>query len=233
VTHDHSDAAIGAYLAGELPAVQREAFEHHLLTCDACWADVDAGRRGRALVEQAREPVPAYLSGQVIAAVAKGSGRRRPRIPVLATGAVVLVVALVAAVVAWSVRPDAQPAPIALAVAGYRADRLPGPSIPDQAGPDLTGLRLVEAGAGTGQLAGQPVTGYAYRDETGRRILIYRSAQPFPMPTGSAHPTGPDGAAAATYYGVTVLCSRHPHTLLVLGDDALLVWQVAAALDVA
>jgi hypothetical protein len=231
VTHDHSDATTGAYLAGELPAAQREAFEHHLLTCDACWADVDAGRRGRALVEQAREPAPDHLHGQVIAAVAKHSGGRRPRVPVPATVAVALVLALASAVLAWSVRPDGQAAPIRLAVAGYRADQLPGPGIPDQAGPDLTGLRLVEAGAGTGQLAGQPVTGYAYRDATGRRILIYRSPQPFPMPTGSAHPTGPDAAAAATDHGVTVLCSRHPHTLLVLGDDAQLVWQVATALD--
>jgi hypothetical protein len=231
VTHDHNDATIGAYLAGELPTAPREAFEHHLLTRDACWADVDASRRGRTLVEHAREPAPDHLRDQVTAAVAKRSGRRNSRIPVLATIAAALVVALAAAVGVWSTRPAAQPAPISLAVAGYRADRLPGPGIPDQAGPDLTGLHLVEAGAGTGQLGGQPVTGYAFRDQTGRRILIYRSQQPFPMPAGSAHPTGPDGAAAATYHGVTVLCSRHPHTLLVLGDDPRLVWWVATALN--
>jgi hypothetical protein len=229
VTHEH-DATIGAYLAGELPMAQREAFEHHLLTCDACWADVDASRRGRTLVERAREPAPDHLREQVIAAVAKRSGRNS-RIPVLATIAVALVVALVAAVGVWSAWPATQPAPITFAVAGYRADRLPGPGIPDQAGPDLTGLHLVEAGAGTGRLAGEPVTGYAYRDQTGRRILIYLSQQPFPMPAGSVHPSGPDGAAAATYHGVTVLCSRHPHMLLVLGEDAQLVWSVAAALD--
>lgn len=230
--HDHDDTTVGGYLAGELPPEQRDAFEQHLLTCDRCWAEIDAGRRGRALAEQAREPTPRQLRDQVLAALAaQQPSRRRPRARILVAAAVAVVAVLTVAVVAiGTIGADAQPAQIAAAVAGYRDDRLPGSGIPERAGPDLTALRLVETGAGAGRLAGQPVTGYAYRDGAGRRLLIYLSDRPFPMPdpVDGADPTG---AALATHRGVVVLCSRAPHTALVLGEDEHLVWQAATALD--
>ncbi|WP_165945352.1 hypothetical protein [Micromonospora sp. KC723] len=114
---------------------------------------------------------------------------RRPRAVAAAVLALVAAVSAVVAVRAAS--PAAEPVQITLAVTGYRNDRLPGTGIPDQTAPDLTRLRLAETGAGTGHLAGQPVNGYAYRDDTGRRVLIYTSDQPFPMPERADHPTGP------------------------------------------
>jgi hypothetical protein len=234
VKHDHDDATIGGYLAGELAQPERDAFEQHLLTCERCWAEVDCGRRGRTLAERAREPAPDQLRDQVLAAVAAAqpTRRRRPHTRVLVAAAAVALIAAVTTLIAVrAANPAAQPAPIAAAVAGYRDDRLPGSGIPDRAGPDLSTLRLAEAGAGTGHLAGQPVTGYAYRDNTGRRVLIYQSNQPFPMPERADHPTGPSGAAITTHRGVAVLCSRHPYETLILGDDQHLVWRVATALD--
>jgi hypothetical protein len=232
VRHDHDDATIGAYLSGELPAADREMFEAHLLTCNRCWAELDAGRRGRALAEQAREPAPAPLRERVFAAVAaEPPARRRPRTRVLVAAAIVVVAAITTAVIVRAFGPTDQPLPIAVAVAGYRDDRLPGSEIPQRAGPDLSALRLAETGAGTGYLAGQPVTGYAYRDGTGRRLLVYLSDQPFPMPVRADQPNGPTGAAVTRHYGVVVLCSRSPHTVLILGEDERLVWQVATTLD--
>ena len=230
--HDHDDTTIGTYLAGELALEQREAFETHLLTCDRCWAEIDAGRRGRALAEQAREPAPEPLREQLLAALAAGQPtRRRPAARILVAAAVAVVVALTAAVVViGAIGADAQPAQIAAAVNGYRDDRLPGSGIPERVGPDLSVLRMVETGAGTGRLAGQPVAGFAYRDEVGRRLVIYLSDQPFPMPEPADHADAV-GAAITTHRGVAVLCSRAPHIALVLGEDEHLVWQAATVLD--
>jgi hypothetical protein len=51
-----------------------------------------------------------------------------------------------------------------------------------------------------------------------------------PDPAGGADPAA---ATAATHRGVVVLCSRAPHTALVLGDDEALVWRAATVLDLA
>ena len=232
MTHDHADdAAMGAYLAGEVGPDQRDAFEAHLLTCDRCWGEVDAGRRGRALAEQAREAAPARVRAKLLTAVtANRPARRRLHVRLIVAVAAAVTV-LAAAFVIRATGPDPEPAQIAAAVAGYRHDRLPGAGIPEQPGPDLTTLGLVESGAGAGQLAGQPVTGYAYRDRAGRRLLIYLSDRPFPMPQPADAAADPAAAAFSTHHGVAVLCSRAPHTALVLGEDQRLVWQAATALD--
>ncbi|MFI7577760.1 anti-sigma factor family protein [Micromonospora sp. NPDC049497] len=246
----HDDGAtVGAYLAGELPDGPREAFETHLLTCDRCWSEVDTGRRGRALAHLAREPAPPHLVARLTGAVAAErqpgddaaiDGRtswlgrlrhgRDRRSWALAAAALVLVAVLGAAVVGRNTAST--PAPqITVAVAGYHDDRLPGTNIPAQPGPDLSALRLSAAGASAGHLAGQPVTGYAYRDDTGRRLIIYVSDEPFPMPAQVENPIGGDGAGMMHLDGVVVLCSRRPHTALVLGDDEDLVRQAASTLD--
>jgi anti-sigma factor RsiW len=227
------DATVGAYLAGELTDGRGDAFEAHLLTCDSCWAEVDAGRRGRALVEQAREPAPQRLREQVLtAATSRRPARGRTRARVLVAAGLAVILTLIAATVIRALAPDPPPVQIAAAVAGYLDQRLPGAGIPVAAGPDLSTLSMVETGAGTGWLAGQPVTAHAYRDNVGRRLLIYLSDRPFPMPdpAGGADPAA---ATAATHRGVVVLCSRAPHTALVLGDDEALVWRAATVLDLA
>jgi anti-sigma factor RsiW len=242
---DNHDETLGAYLTGELPPAERDALETHLLTCDRCWNEIDLARRGRALIQQTDEPVPPHLRENILNLVPSSDRpvdppRRRLRV-LATTAALAAVVILTASVVAWVTRPVEppgeprpgipQPAQIVTAVANYHAGRLPGAEIPAQPGPNLTALRLTETGAGTGELAGLPVTGHAYRDDTGRRVLIYLSDRPFTMPADAEHPNGPTGGSITSHQGVSVLCSRAPYRTLVLGDDQRLVRQVAASLD--
>ncbi|MFF5216693.1 anti-sigma factor family protein [Micromonospora sp. NPDC000442] len=233
--HQYDDATVGGYLAGELPDGRREAFETHLLTCDGCWAEVDAGRRGRALAHQARESVPVHLAARLAGVVAERqvpsgersafggwlsslSWRRHARRSWAALAAVALVLVAVLGAVIVGRDGGSAPAPqLSVAVAGYHDGRLPGTIIPARSGPDLSALRLSGAGASAGDLAGQPVTGYAYRDDTGRRLLVYVSDRPFPVSPRAENPIGTDGAAMMHLDGVVVLCSRRPHTALVLG----------------
>ncbi len=241
---EHDEAAIGGYLAGDLSRDEVEEVEAHLLACDRCWGEVEAGREGRTLAEQAREPLPPGLRDRILAVVGAEdpglpSHRRRMRVPLrlvprprrwvaLAAGAAVLLASI--AVTIESTRGDpTSPAQIAAAVADYQADTLPGPAIPASSGPDLSALRMSLAGAGDGELAGQAVTGYGYRDSTGRRVIVYYSDKPFPMPVGAG--ADPADAALEVHDGVSVLCSRAPHTILVLSDDGKLVEEVAALLD--
>lgn len=263
--HDGSDEAIGAYLAGELSPAEVADLERHLLTCDGCWVEVDAGRRGRALVQQVREPVPDDLRARVMAAVAaeqregvaaeipvapqaspsqrarpqrarpqragRASWWRRPAIrlltPVLA-GAVAAGIVVGVAVVRGL--DDDMPAAVVAAVEGYQGERLPGSRVPDSGAPDLSMLKMDPMGAGTGMLGDQMVTGYAYEDTMGRRLVVYYSKEPFQMPqTSDEEP--PPGYELMTTSSVTVFCSRAPHTVLVLGEDHDLVMQAAGELD--
>src|SRR5687767_4095348 len=66
--HDPERAA-AAYLGGELRRRQRARFEAHLLACDDCWWEVQAGRQGRALAESLRQAAPPHLRDRVRATV--------------------------------------------------------------------------------------------------------------------------------------------------------------------
>jgi Putative zinc-finger len=135
MTHDIETAA--AYLAGELTGTDLVAFERHLLTCDACWPEIEAGRRGQDLARRAHERAPAGLRAPPARRARHRphrhrcpTGPRRPDSPAAAKGpagrcrrrgrrrpdrhrgpAVI---------------PRAQAEPVAAAVAGYVAGRLPG-----------------------------------------------------------------------------------------------------------
>jgi len=76
------------------------------------------------------------------------------------------------------------------------------------------------------------VTAYSYEDATGRDLLVYLSREAFPTALGAQRLTGLDGPWITTTEGVTVLCARSPHALLVLGQDRQLVLDVARALAV-
>jgi len=58
--------------------------------------------------------------------------------------------------------------------------------------------------------------------------VVYLSREPFPSALGAQRLTGPDGPWVATSDGVTVLCARSPHALLVLSLDRELVLAVGA-----
>jgi Putative zinc-finger len=243
VGHDPERAA-ATYLAGELHARQRERFERHLLGCDACWGEVQAARRGRALGESLRELAPQRLRERVRGSVAAASaaspgamgrpvalagmagwrGRRRP----LAVGSLLAVLVMVAAGVLATLRQADQPAVIAAAVAGYRAGGLDGAA----AGVPPPARRLGELrwqGAQRGRLADLEVVAHHYRDTDGRRVTLLVADHSFPEAAGASHPPG-----AATWVaeadGVVLLCAERPSPSLLLGDDRAQVLAVAARL---
>jgi hypothetical protein len=145
--------------------------------------------------------------------------------------ALVAAVATSVTLVAFRVRPPASD-PIIAAVADYRAGRLPGSTTPSAPAPDLSSMRLTAVGAGVGHLDGMSVTGYAFRDSSGRRLVIYTAAKAFTMPEGGHHLDGSKGAWMAHRDGTAVLGALYPHGMLIVGSDDGLVHGAALALNV-
>ncbi len=248
--HD-SEGAAARFLGGALSARAHRAFERHLVGCEACWREVELGRSGRRLVESARELAPPELRERLRTLVASESAelvhrperlsRRlrhgaRARTWVLA-GAAALVVAVPFGV--WQVgqSPAAvgQPVAISQVVSGFRQHQLPGTRLPQAPAPDLAMLGLMPVGAAAGVVADTEVTAFSYRDSAGRDAMVYLFAQPFPTAVGARQLAGherPDGPWVATTRGVTVLCGRSPHALLVLSQDRQLVLDIADVLRV-
>jgi Putative zinc-finger len=234
VTHD-SEAVAAAYLAGELPEPERDAFEKHLLDCDPCWTDVAAARRGRLYASMAREHAPPALRHRVLEAAAAGvPPQRRGTARRLLVAAAVAVVALVAVSVGLRTFTgehdhDEQPPVVAAALAGYRDQQLPGTAVPANPAPDLSALRLVGVAAAAGRLDRLPVEGYVYRDDAGRRLLVYVAAEQFPVPYDGEQIGGGDlwmGRDGAE----TLLCARRPRNIMIIGTDERLVRAAAGAL---
>ncbi len=224
-----------AFLAGTLRPRPRQSFEAHLLACDSCWREVQAGRAGRAVAERGRELATPALRDRVRSALTAEQPELRRRWPsLLATGALGLAVVVLAAVAVVAVirRPAAQPPAIVAAVAGYQQHRLPGSGVPANTLPDLSALHLSLVAAGAGELERMAVSAYVYRDPAGLRLVVYRSAEPFPTARGARLLAGRDGPWLLHSDGVTVLCARQPHALLVLSEDAELVRAAGDALGV-
>ncbi len=232
MTHS-SELTSAAYLAGELSASERKDLEDHLLACDDCWADVEGARRGLVAVESLRELAPPHVRAAVrqIATGTTARPRARRHRFVLAAAAGVALLAGTAASLVVARRP-AESGIIRAAVAGYMDDELPGSATPKTPGPDLSQLRMTDIGAGSGRLDGVLVTAYAYRDETGRRLMVYVGATAFPTPPRAHLFNGSEGPWMTHRNGVAVLGSRRPHTLLIVGEDDDLVHDAAVALDV-
>ncbi|MCI0346974.1 MAG: zf-HC2 domain-containing protein [Chloroflexi bacterium] len=229
MTHS-PELTAAAYLAGELPEQERVDFEEHLLECDDCWSEVDAGRRGSAAIESLRELPPPHLRAEIRRRLSAPAERSRlPRPFAYAAACVVLVLGVGAAAI---VARQSPPEPIAAAVAGYAEDELPGSGMPKGPAPDLSELRLTGVGAGAGRVGDMDVSAYAYRDDTGRRLMVLVGSSAFPMPSGAKMFHGKAGPWMAHREGIAVLCARQPHRLLILGDDDELVHDAAVALDV-
>ncbi len=228
MTHDPATAA--AYVAGELNGAPHTAFEQHLLTCQECWEEVEAGRRGRELVECARESAPSHLRARVMADLSVTA--RPPRIRKFALAVAAACVAALVGLVSFAVR-TASPVPVDAAIAGFQSERLPGARIPTTQAPDLSKIGLGETAAGAGYLGGVPVTAYAYRDPMGRRLLLYVGQRPFATPRQAEHYSkgDPDSSWITREDGVSVLCSRDPHVTLLVGQDEKLVRMAAEFLD--
>jgi hypothetical protein len=194
VTHD--DRRLVAFLNGQLPDAEEQAFDEHLLDCEACWQASQEDRAGRLALERLRIPAPAGLADRVAASVAlagksptagarvggtghrrwrRGSdnreGPRRSKRMVVMAAAAVLVLAAVGGIVGWTLgdRPAGDPPQIAGVVA-----MMP----PATAG--NTALRNGERL----DLGGQELTVRTYRVH-GVVTLVATSDHPFPMAASS------------------------------------------------
>ena len=231
--HHAPDADAAAYLAGELRPGDHAAFEGHLLECDECWHEVHTARRGRSYALRAREAAPPALRARLLATLPPALDRRAGRLRVrLAVAAALLVGMLAGAVggVLATREADEQPAAIAAAVEEYRAGRLPGSQIPDTPAPDLSSLHLERTAAANGRLDDLPVTAYAYRDDAGRRLIVYTGQRPFPVPYGPERHSA--GLWVGRDSGVTILCGRRPRHTLIVGEDEQLVRAAATVLQI-
>ena len=109
------------------------------------------------------------------------------------------------------------------AVDCYRKQMLPMPatSATPPAGPDLAPVGLTMTGATSASLGGQPVTALAYAATGGRSVFVFLSDSPLRG--------GTPGTGATTVDGYAVF-SDTEHPMVVVGSDAALVRDAAAAL---
>jgi len=232
MTHDPEQFA-ATYLEEDLSDAERGDFDAHLLTCEPCWQEICLARHGRELATGARDPAPPGLADdlrELITAAASSPppvrGGRRMAL-VLAGAAVVVVAGAGVAVThqpwrhdpATSVSVTPPDTPLTAAIIGFRDNQLPGTDVPTQAAPDLSriGFRLV--GAGTGSVAGASMSVFAYRDDAGTRLSVYRSSQAFPEGREAHHLGGDDDAWTMQAAGVSILCGRGSHATLLLSTD--------------
>jgi putative zinc finger protein len=211
--HDPQRAA-AAYLGGQLGRRQRERFETHLLECEACWGEVQAGRRGRALAESLRELAPQQLRERVRATV-EAHPTRPPRRGRARTAAALVALVLAGGVLVTRQHPT-QPRVIAAAVAAYQAG---GPATIGPAGSppvrQLGGLRW--RGSGRGVVGGLPVVAHTYQDAAGHRVVLLVADRPFPMAAGARHDAADTWIAEIG--GVVLFCADDPAPSLLVGPD--------------
>jgi Putative zinc-finger len=243
------ERAAAAYLGGELRRRQRERFEAHLLACDDCWGEVQAGRQGRALAESLREATPPHLRDRVratveveVAAGKAHAGAARPGVRRWWHGAaglggvgvalgLVVAVAVAVTVLARGGAPARQPAAITTAVRSYQEGAAAW-----QPSRDLPPARLLGGLAwqrsGRGEVAGLPVVVFLYQDAAGDRVLLLRGARPFPQAAGARH-TSSGTTWLAQVDGVAVFCADQPAPSLLLGADQAKVQAAAERLGLA
>jgi len=238
------DQLAAAYLDG-LRARAHRRYEEHLLDCEACWREVSLARRGRELAESIADTAPPGTRESIRVAVASAApeqaawvARHHRRHLILATTVLIVLLALAGGIVTW--RPwqnstgdaTAPRSTLAVAVASFRADRLPGTAVPAERAPDLSRLGLDLVGASTGELDSIGVTVFAYRADTGARLNLYRSSRPIPETDEAERLSGPESAWETELSGVTVICGPETHTELLIGSDALLVQRVGTLLNI-
>jgi hypothetical protein len=214
VRHEPERTA-AAYLAGNLSRRRKRLFEEHILECEDCWHEVEAGRRGRAVAEAARELAPQSLRERVRASVASLESETVPRSWSRRT---VLVSVVVVALVAFTLGQlrDSQPDTIDAILASFEEDQRNGvpedATLPERLGDlDLSSVTLEE-------IEGMEVVVHSYEDPAGHRVDVYQSSEPFPVAAGAEHSS--DGRTwRANNDGLLLFCAEEPTPSLVVGDD--------------
>jgi putative zinc finger protein len=228
VKHD-PELAASAYLAGDMTRRRRRAFENHMLDCHECWAEVAAGRSGRAVAEGARELAPQPLRELVRASVAAldpPPPKRRMSLGLGVALAAIVGIAVTGGLL-WNARSQ-QPPGIAALIRDFRTES-GGPSsellLPRQLGDlRIRSTRSVSVG-------GVEMTAHEYVDPAGHRVVVYRADGRFPVAEGAEH--SPDGATwTASADGVVLFCADQPAPSLLIGDDGREVKLAASELGI-
>ena len=224
----------------------RLRFETHLLDCDACWHEVTQARRGRCIAEGAKDLAPPALREGIRAAIATRAAENRTeamlavthrRTAVAITALAVVILALVGGLRPWdssqgtSDHGGSGTRVLTDVVASYRDASLPGTDIPGHSAPDLSRVGLQLVGAGAGRFDGTDISGFAYRDLAGSRLTLYLGSKSFEEAADAHERAGPEGAWTVAIGGVSILCSRGEHVMLILGTDPNLVNRVATYLN--
>ncbi len=234
-TSEHNperDAA--AYLGADLPPGAREAFETHMLGCDACWSEVSEARTGRALAEGLREAAPQDLRERLRAIAASipepagtapadlgaaGRAGGRMRFTRILTAAAAVAALGVAALVLVPGPEDPEATTLVAAASVFQT--APVDTAPTQAGPPVPRIgAMAWQGTVAQPVAGQATLVHRYADAAGHRVVLMSSTTQFPRALG-AEPIDAMGKDwIATVDGVQMLCVDHDGlSWLVLSDS--------------
>ena len=218
------DRTAAAYLAGSLSRRRKRLFEEHILECEDCWHEVEAGRRGRAVAEAARELAPQSLRERVRTSVASLESevipRSWPRLTVLVSVALVALVVFALGQLRTS-QPEAIDAILASFEGNERVGAPEDATLPNRLGDlDLSSVTV-------GEIEGMEVVVHSYEDPAGHRVDVYQSSEPFPVADGAEHSI--DGRTwRANSDGLMLFCADDPVPSLVVGDDGR---ELALAVD--
>jgi hypothetical protein len=218
------------FLFEDLEESERDAFDEHLLGCEACWTAVIEDRRGRALAEALREQAPAGLADRIRLA---GETRRRPprlapsreRQFALLAGAAAVVAAVLVGVIGAVVSTPARISSMAATTAAVHL----GSALPDHVtGPPMRHPEQM-APASMMTVGGVQLTVAYFRVEGGEALLAH-SSQPFAMPAGATRIAG--GAAwTAEMGGMAIYCDEtSPAAVVVTPMPAGAATELAAYL---
>ena len=213
-----------AYLAGGLSRRRKRLFEEHILECEDCWHEVEAGRRGRAVAEAARELAPQSLRERVRTSVAslesEAIPRSWPRLTVLVSVALIALVVFALGQLRTS-QPEAIDAILASFEGNERVGAPEDATLPNRLGDlDLSSVTV-------GEIEGMEVVIHSYEDPAGHRVDVYQSGEPFPVAAGAEHSS--DGQTwRAISDGLVLFCADDPIPSLVVGDDGR---ELALAVD--
>jgi len=195
---------------------RRRRFEQHVLECEECWHEVEAGRRGRAISESGRELTPQFLRERVRAAIgAESPSSSRLRGATLILIAVPLALALAAVVWVPSLFRD-QPGVISTVVEDFSGRTLLGAPAEPQLPRILGDLRLT--GARAGRADGMSVVVHTYEDLAGHTVAVYQAEESFPVAEGAEHDAL--GTWSIDIDGTKLFCVDDPVPSLVVGEDA-------------
>lgn len=212
---DSHEAQRLAFLAGDLQPHDAQAFDEHLLTCEACWRAVSEDRFGRAALQVLNASAPHGLTDRVRFAVevtARPAQRPLPPRRVVAGAALALLLAGGLVISPFRLHSHAPADSRAVAAVVAFARLMP----PDgHAGSATTHGRPRSIGEPLTLQAGGQRLDLVYYRVGSVEAMVATSDRPFATPDGAKSTDGRSGMGwSATRGGVTLYCLNAPRPVL-------------------